>query len=162
MRLQRCVQKLESEFPDHTPLLPEPESDAAAVSSFLDSFNDVSGAIFKVTSGNTQQEIVSTLNSFLNGLEEQIARNGGPYLFGKFSLADITVAPFLPDLMLGTNEEMYRCKYPHVHAAMGALMQRSSFQATAVDAHSRAVIRRAFFGHKREVCWHSACIGYGC
>jgi glutathione S-transferase len=143
------MQHLEDAFPDAPSLLPGECS--AEITEFLDTFNDTSRSIFialrpSETPTDEDKAAIDSLCKFLDDLEAQMEGNNGSYLFGAFSLADITVAPFMPQLFESENKAINLSKHPKVKAAMEALLARPSYKATAVDPHTRRVIRAAFFG----------------
>ena len=147
-------QAFEREFPDSPSLMGS--DDGGAVTEFLASFKAVAPAIFRaaVVGGGdavARQEAVDTVRGFLGTLEAQIEEHGGPHLCGAFSLADVTVAPFMPELVYTEQPEIRLNEFPRVRAAVEALMARDSFKRTAVDRHTARTIRQGLFGVKTPV-----------
>lgn len=150
---------MEEEFPDTPSLLPSPHADA--VTAFLGTYKEVARTLFTASRAGEepteeQAEAMDTLAAFLDSLEAQIEKNGGPFLFGDFSLADITVAPFLPRLVDSCHDSINLSKHPNIKGMIDALAERPSVKATRVDDHTNQVIRTKFFAQPGEpVCSRS-------
>jgi hypothetical protein len=145
-----CVaQELEKQFEDSPKLLPPGKADA--ILNFCKKWEGVSRSMVSLTFAQAppteeQKPVVDSLVAFLDELEKTVEEHGGPHLFGDFSLADITVASFLPHLKHAKIDAINLQRHPRVAKAMGILEARGSYQATTVDYHTRATIFAMFFG----------------
>jgi Glutathione S-transferase, C-terminal domain len=146
------VQALDKQFGD-SPSLVAPDK-ADAIQQFLTEFSKASNIVTLAFAANPpteeQEPLVKDIVEFLTGLEETAKKHGGPYLFGEFSLADITVAPFLPPLQRAEIPAVNLSNFPHICSAMQHLEARNAYQQTAVDDHSRALLINKFFGNAKE------------
>lgn len=130
--------------------------DGAAVTEFLEAFSAVAPAIFRATvavsmDADAKREAVDTVRGFLGDLEARIEAHGGPHFCGPFSLADVTAAPFMPEILHSTNPELNLDAFPRARSAMEALTERGSYKQTTVDRHTMFTIRRGLFGLKMSV-----------
>ena len=78
--------------------------------------------------------------------EDAVQKHGGPHLFGDLSIADLTVAPFLPRLADANVEALRLSAWPGVAKAMRALQALPSYKETAIDWGSWRTIMKSFFG----------------
>jgi glutathione S-transferase len=62
----------------------------------------------------TEAEIVAFLDKIEAVKDQLFGEQSGPHLFGEFSLADITVAPFLPIIMESNRDAVNLSRHPHV------------------------------------------------
>jgi glutathione S-transferase len=61
-----------------------------------------------------EAEIVSVLDKIESTQNQRFGELTGPHLFGEFSLADITVAPFVPVIMDCGRSSVNLSQHPHV------------------------------------------------
>lgn len=156
------MQRLEADFEDAPSLLPAEQD--AEIRAFLQEYEGVSRSVFVawragMTPTEEEEKALAEVEEFLDKCEKRIEENGGPHLFGSFSLADITVAPFMPRLQLSCNPRINLSQHPHVAAAMDALNSRPSMQATRVDDHTRTVIMERFFRNPDEAVRFCSVLG---
>ena len=146
---ESAMQELEKQFADSPALLPADKEDA--IRAFMKTWEAKSRSAVSLTFAASppteeQKPLVDALAEYLDEMEEEVKAHGGPHLFGAFSLADVTVAPFLPGLLNAEIEEINLTRHPHLAEAMRALRKRPSYQSTAVDFHTRKTIMTSFFG----------------
>lgn len=106
-----------------------------------------------------QQPLVDDLTAALKLAEDAVQKYGGPHLFGKLSIADLTVAPFLPRLAHADLRAVQLSAWPGVAKAIDALCALPSYKETAVDWASWRALSKAYFGVAEEtvrkpyLCW---------
>lgn len=140
-------QALEEKFPEPS-LFPE---DRDEFDAFMELFSKINMTLFKLAYGPMpDSEAVQELQQFLQYADDNTAKYEGPYLFGEFSAADIATAAFLP-LATQVKRGLDMSSYPHLMHALNALMARPSYQQTAVDFDTRAMLANRFFNVKSEL-----------
>lgn len=141
------MQALEEKFPEPT-LMPE---DKAELDALMERFSKVSSIVFRTAFGpSPEPEALTQLTGFLEYAEQVAAKHKGQFLFGEFSVADIATAPFLPRL-LTVPDRLHLAAYPNFVTAVEALTARPSYQQTAVDVGTLAMVAESNFGVMQDV-----------